>query len=97
MYKSITISHFTSWLLSVMNKSIKDQYKPLLNLMGHLCSSKSTSRAIVILNFLDSFTIHQKCCRCKIILPTSIDIMGYYLGPIEEFVELMIHEPTIMI
>ena len=44
-YKSF---HFTLWLLSVVNNSIKDYYKPLLNLVGSLCFSKFTTRAIVI-------------------------------------------------
>ena len=47
-YKSAITFRFTLWLLSVMNKSIKDWYKPLLNLVGSLCSSKFTTRAIVI-------------------------------------------------
>ena len=44
-YKSMITFCFTLWLLSVMNKSIKD---PLLNLMGSLCSSKFTTSTIVI-------------------------------------------------
>ena len=46
-YKSTITFRFTLWLLSVMNKSIKD---PLSNLMGtsSLCSSKFTTSTIVI-------------------------------------------------
>ena len=47
-YKSAITFHFTLWLLSMMNNSIKDYYKPLLNLVGSLCSSKFTTHAIVI-------------------------------------------------
>ena len=47
-YKSTITFLFTLWLLSVMNKSVKDYYKPLLNVVGSLCSSKFTTRAIVI-------------------------------------------------
>ena len=38
-YKFTITFRFTLWLLSVMNNSIKDYYKPLLNLVGSLCSS----------------------------------------------------------
>ena len=44
-YKSTITFRFTLWLLSVMNNSIKD---PLLNLVGNLCSSKFSTRTIVI-------------------------------------------------
>ena len=47
-YKSTITFRFTLWLLSVINNSIKDYYKPLLNLVGSLCCSKLTTRAIVI-------------------------------------------------
>ena len=46
---------------------ISDEYKykglvkPLLNLVGSLCSSKFTTCAIEISGFQHSFTIHQKC------------------------------------
>ena len=76
-YKSMITFRFTLWLLSVMNNSIKDYYKPLLNLVGSLCSSKFTTRAIASKKPISS--------QVSLILPTSIDIMGYYLGPIVEF------------
>ena len=47
-YKSTTAFRFTSWLLSVMNKGLKDWYKPLSTHVGSLCSSQFTTRAIVI-------------------------------------------------
>ena len=47
-HKSAITFRFTLWLLSVMNKSIKDWYKPLLNLVGSLCFSKFTTHSIVI-------------------------------------------------
>ena len=54
-YKSTVTFRFTLWLLSVMNNSIKDYYKPLLNLVESLLVEIYHTR-----NCNTGFTIHQK-------------------------------------